>query len=183
MSSLLGTRPEDILAQAKDYNLVVVQAQPAFSIRRAERSDGPSILDCLQAAFEAYREQYRPEGFAGTVLTPETLDQRFATMFIFVAAGASGKIVGTVAGKIVSEEEGHIRGMAVRPEWQGRGVAAALLAAIEAELSVRRCSRITLDTTSPLQRAIQFYERHGYHCSGRVTDFFGMPLFEYLKEL
>lgn len=165
----------------QDYNLLVAEAQPAFSIRRAERSDRQSILDCLQAAFEPYREQYTPEGFADTVLTPQTLEQRFATMVILVATDPSGETVGTVAGAPVNQEEGHIRGMAVHPAWQGRGVAAPLLAAIEAELCARQASRITLDTTGPLERAMCFYKRHGYRRSGRITDFFGMPLFEYVK--
>jgi ribosomal protein S18 acetylase RimI-like enzyme len=100
-----------------------------------------------------------------------------------VAADPSGKIVGTVAGAVVNQEEGHIRGMAVHPACQGRGAAASLLVAVEAELHARQCSRITLDTTKPLERAMHFYERHGYRRSGSVTDFFGMPLFEYVKML
>ena len=32
-------------------------------------------------------------------------------------------------------------------------------------------------------RAIRFYERHGYRPTGRVSDFFGMELIEYAKEL
>ena len=53
----------------------------------------------------------------------------------------------------------------------------------ESELSSMKCSRVTLDTTEPLQRAVCFYEKHGYRPSGRVTDFFGMPLHEYVKQL
>ena len=44
-------------------------------------------------------------------------------------------------------------------------------------------ARVSLDTTEPLRRAVRFYERHGFRPSGRVSDFFGMPLFEYVKEL
>ncbi len=73
--------------------------------------------------------------------------------------------------------------MAVLPEWQGRGVAEQLLRAVEDHLRSRGCSRITLDTTEPLKRAALFYEKHGYGRSSKVTDFFGMPLFEYVKEL
>ena len=160
----------------------MVEAQLAFSIRRAEKSDGPFILDCLMTAFEPYRDQYTPEAFADTVMAPETLEHRFATMIILVAEGPSREIVGTVAGRVVNKEEGHVRGMAVRPEWQGRGVAAALLGAIEAEFRAQQCSRITLDTTEPLQRAVRFYERNGYRRSGRIADFFRMLLFEYVKE-
>ncbi len=30
---------------------------------------------------------------------------------------------------------------------------------------------------------MRFYESHGYRRSGEVTDFFGMPLHEYVKDL
>jgi hypothetical protein len=30
---------------------------------------------------------------------------------------------------------------------------------------------------------MRFYERHGYRRSGRVQDFFGMPLIEYAKDI
>jgi GNAT superfamily N-acetyltransferase len=73
--------------------------------------------------------------------------------------------------------------MAVQPEWQGSGVAAKLLAAIEAHLHSCGCDRITLDTTSPLEPAMKFYEKNGYRRSGNVVDFFGMSLIEYVKQL
>ena len=73
--------------------------------------------------------------------------------------------------------------MAVLPEWQGQGIAPRLLQAAEEELAARGCVRITLDTTEPLLRAVRFYEKHGYRRTGRTTDFFGMPLHEYAKDL
>jgi len=73
--------------------------------------------------------------------------------------------------------------MGVVPACQGRGVAGQLLEAVEAELRAQGCSIATLDTTEPLRRAVRFYERNGYRASGRVTAFFGMPLFEYVKRL
>jgi ribosomal protein S18 acetylase RimI-like enzyme len=73
--------------------------------------------------------------------------------------------------------------MSVLPEWQGKGVADELLIRAEEELRSRACLYVTLDTTEPLQRAIRFYERHGFRATGRVTDFYGMPLYEYSKTL
>lgn len=73
--------------------------------------------------------------------------------------------------------------MAVLREWHGAGVAAQLLAVTESELRSRHCHRVTLDTTAPLDRAMRFYEKHGYRRSGKIADFFSMPLFEYVKEL
>lgn len=73
--------------------------------------------------------------------------------------------------------------MAVQPAWHGTGIAEQLLATAERHLRDRGCSRVTLDTTEYLQRAIGFYEEHGYRPTGRVGDFFGMRLLEYSKPL
>jgi [ribosomal protein S18]-alanine N-acetyltransferase len=109
------------------------------------------------------------------------VDERIREMCLFVAV-ADGKIVGTIGCK-ANSNEGHLRGMAVIPEWQGTQVASALLEAAEAELRRAGCTFVTLDTTRPLARAIRFYQRHGYGASGRVSDFFGMLLFGYAKRL
>jgi ribosomal protein S18 acetylase RimI-like enzyme len=73
--------------------------------------------------------------------------------------------------------------MAVLPESLGDGVGQRLLDIAEAALCGAGCSRITLDTTEPLTRAIRFYERNRYRRSGVVRDFFGMRLIEYAKTL
>jgi GNAT superfamily N-acetyltransferase len=152
-----------------------------FEIRRAEQSDGGAILECLSVAFARYRDQYTPEAFADTVMTADSLERRVREMCLFVAV-VRGEVVGTI-GCSVNGSEGHLRGMAVLPSWQGTGVAAALLRAAEAELSNNKCTRVTLDTTEPLTRAIRFYVAHGFLASGRVADFFGMRLYEYAKSL
>ena len=114
------------------------------------------------------------------MLTALTLTERMRVARLFVAVTSVGEIVGTI-GCAISGDEGHIRGMAVLPAWQGRSVAGALLNAAEQECLHLHCRRISLDTTAPLDRAMRFYERHGYRRSGNIGDFFGMPLFEYVK--
>jgi N-acetylglutamate synthase-like GNAT family acetyltransferase len=161
-----------------------VRKGPAtFSIRAATSEDAPAILECLRAAFEDYRERYTRDAFVDTVLTPETVGHRMANMFVFVAIDSAQRIVGTVACNVVDRDEGHIRGMAVLPAWQGTGIAAELLKRAEAELRRGECRCVTLDTTEPLARAMRFYERNGFRRSGKVSDFFGMALFEYRKVL
>ncbi|MGB8889975.1 MAG: GNAT family N-acetyltransferase [Candidatus Korobacteraceae bacterium] len=140
-------------------------------------------MDCLACAFEPYRASYTPDAYLDTVLTVETIAQRLESMQLFVAVTADEQIAGTIACSLSENGEGHLRGMAVLPEWQGRGVAEKLLRGAESELLNRSCVRITLDTTEPLERAMRFYESHGYRRSGRITDFFGMPLHEYVKDL
>jgi GNAT superfamily N-acetyltransferase len=104
-------------------------------------------------------------------------------MSIFVAVNDAGEIIGTIGCNVMGKGEGHLRGMAVLPTWQGAGVADELLQCAESELRRRGCERVTLDTTAPLKRAARFYEKHGYGATGKVADFFGMPLYEYAKPL
>jgi ribosomal protein S18 acetylase RimI-like enzyme len=155
---------------------------PAFSIVRATVNDGESILRCMRAAFEPYRTEYTPAAYEDTVMNAETVRARIETMTVLVARSRGGEIIGTIGAK-PRDAEGHIRGMAVFPSWQGAGAADQLLEEMENELRCEGCFRVTLDTTAPLARAIRFYERHGYVRSGAVADFFGMALYEYQKEL
>jgi len=152
-----------------------------FAIRPALLQDREAILQCLATAFAPYRCQYTAQAFSDTVLDAESFAVRFRTMTLFVAE-LNGEIVGTI-GCVATGNEGHIRGMAVVEECQGSGVARSLLGIAEEELRRRGCTCVTLDTTRPLQRAIRFYENHGYAATGRVIDFFGMPLYEYAKPL
>jgi ribosomal protein S18 acetylase RimI-like enzyme len=154
-----------------------------ISIRSATPGDADAILRCLASAFEPYRESYTKEAYLDTVLTSETIEKRFASMSILVAVTGSGDIVGTISLQANAADEGHLRGMAVPPACMGAGVAERLLRAAEGALAARGCTRISLDTTEPLLRAIRFYEKHGYRRSGTVSQFFGMPLVEYVRIL
>jgi GNAT superfamily N-acetyltransferase len=151
-------------------------------IRAAEPKDAARILACLGEAFEPYRGAYTAGAFADTVPSPMALQERFGAMRIFVATTAAGEVVGTISCS-AHGDEGHLRGMAVRPPAQGQAIAARLLARAEEALLELGCGRVTLDTTAPLERAMRFYERRGYVRSGRVSDFFGMELFEFVKPL
>ena len=141
------------------------------------------MLECLRSAFAAYEDQYTREAFRDTVPSAEGLERRFGAMTVLVAETRDGAIVGTVSYQRVSPEEAHVRGMAVLPSWHGRGAAQALMERVETDARAAGCAALTLDTTEPLRRAIRFYERNGFRPTGRVTDFFGMPLYEYRKPL
>ena len=151
-------------------------------IRRAEESDTDAVLAVLQASFEPYRMSYTEGAYRDTVPTREGMQQRIEAMSVLVATTPAGEIIGTVSYSTTGRE-GHLRGFAVLPEYLGAGTAAQLLLTAERELRTLGCAVITLDTTAPLQRAIRFYTKHGYVPSGTVTDFHGMPLFEYRKAI
>ena len=99
------------------------------------------------------------------------------------ATAPDGTVVGTIACQDVGGGLGHLRGMAVQPGWQGRGIADALIEAAEDELKRVGCRRVNLHTTQPLARAQRFYARHGYRLTGDVEDFFGMEIAEHAKNL
>lgn len=155
--------------------------QDPVQIRRAQVTDAETIASCLSAAFAQHRDEYTAGAYADTVLNPDGVLRRLQEMCLFIAV-SDGETVGTI-GCAVNGSEGHLRGMAVLPDWQGTGVALALLQIAEAELKKSGCGCVTLDTTAPLMRAVRFYSRNGYSASGRVADFFGMPLYEYRKLL
>jgi ribosomal protein S18 acetylase RimI-like enzyme len=155
----------------------------AFTIRPALVSDAEEIHECLRLAFARFLDSYSREAFLDTVPTIENIRNRLTTMSLFVAEDVDRNVIGTVGCHLKSPEEGHIRGMAVLAEWQGKGVAQQLLAAAESEIRSRGCHRVSLDTTDPLKRAIRFYEKQGYRRTGAIEDFFGMPLHEFIKEL
>ena len=153
------------------------------SIRRATLTDAPGILACLHEAFEPYRSSYTSEAFAHTVLTADSARDRLASMIVLVAVDSSGRILGTVGFHPVSPSECHLRGMAVLTEMQGTGLAGRLLRQAMAEIAGLGYTRVSLGATEPLERAVRFYQRNGFRRSGKVTDFFGMRLREYLCDV
>jgi GNAT superfamily N-acetyltransferase len=154
-----------------------------YRIRPAGPEQLAGVAACLAAAFEPYRAAYTPGAFSDTVPTIDGLAQRMKTMTILYVSGMGAEVIGTIACSVSAPGEGHLRGMAVLPEFQGRGVAEELLLTAEDELRRLGCSRVTLDTTLALERARHFYAVYGYTPTGNVADFFGMPLHEYEKQL
>ena len=150
-------------------------------IRQAGHGDVEGIQHCLEAAFGPYRADYTAGAYSDTVPDEVGVLQRVELMHVLVAV-ASEEIAGTVSA-LLGTGEGHLRGMAVRPEWHGNGLSALLLHTIESWLKNKGCRRVTLDTVLPLQAAIRFYEKNGYQKTGRVSDLYGMPLVDYVKEI
>jgi ribosomal protein S18 acetylase RimI-like enzyme len=151
------------------------------TLRNAVGDDAEGILECLASAFGAYQSQYTHEAYADTVLDLHSLQVRLTEMSVLVAL-CGNQIVGTIA-FAAEGEDGHLRGMAVRPELQGTGVASILLDTAVKALQQRNCQFVTLDTTEALERAARFYRRAGFTPSGKIGNFFGMALYEYIKYL
>lgn len=161
---------------------ILIDTERTFWVRRARGDDSQGILDCLRQAFAPYQRSYTPDAFADAVLTLEALQTRMSEMQLLVAVDAYNRVIGTIAYR-ASNGQGHLRGMAVRPEKQWCGVAIALLVRAESDLLSLRCRSVTLNTTRPLSRAMHLYERTGFRRTGEIGSFFGMELVKYRKQL
>ena len=103
-------------------------------------------------------------------------------MKVYVAITSNGEIVGTIASGM---KEKRVTCEAWLFALDGKGAVLLNSCFIQPRTiySPAGCKRVTLDTTAPLERAIRFYRKNGFVPTGGVTDFFGMPLYEYAKPL
>ncbi|MFX1343893.1 MAG: GNAT family N-acetyltransferase [Promethearchaeota archaeon] len=155
-----------------------------YKIRKAQPEDAREIHEVILAAFEEFRDFYSPEGFTDTVMSENVALERLKNMTLFVAVIQNNKIIGTVGWKRISEKEGHIRGMAVHPKFQGKNSPATdLLKQVENDALSQGCTFLTLDTTEILKRAQNFYEKHGFKETGKTGDFFGSTIYEFKKDI
>ncbi|MFX0024224.1 MAG: GNAT family N-acetyltransferase [Candidatus Hermodarchaeota archaeon] len=155
-----------------------------FVIRKAIPKDAKGIHAVLLIAFAEFRDYYSSEGFTDTVMSEEAVLERMKEMIIYVAVDQNNIIIGTIGWQKVSNEEGHIRGMAVHPNWQGKNSpAASLLQTVENDAIKKDCLFLSLDTTVVLKRAGNFYKKHGFKLTGKTGDFFGSKIYEYIKYL
>jgi len=90
-----------------------------MQVRPACADDVEEIVTCLRLAFEPFRSQYTEDAFRDTVPSTEAIRQRIADMNVYVAVASDKTVAGTLAAAVL-KDEGHLRGMAVHPEWQGR---------------------------------------------------------------
>lgn len=70
------------------------------------------------------------------------------------------------------DAQAKMRQMAVDPAYQGMGLGAQLVKALEAEAARRRVRRIVLHARAS---ALGFYERLGYTCVGDAFEEVGLP--------
>jgi GNAT superfamily N-acetyltransferase len=80
----------------------------------------------------------------------------------FWVALAEGAIVGTCGVFPVAPATFELRKMYLRPATRGLGVGRALLETAVAWTRAQGGERLVLDTTEQMQRAIAFYESHGF---------------------
>jgi ribosomal-protein-alanine N-acetyltransferase len=93
---------------------------------------------------------------------------------VFLTAEADGGVVGYI-GMMYVLDEGYISNVAVHPDFRRRGVADALLDALEARARALLLSFLTLEVRQSNAPAVALYEKHGYRIAGRRRNYYEKP--------
>jgi len=141
-----------------------------------------TLHEILSAAFDPFASLYTQAALETTIAEEIIIKERIESQHYTVyAATWAGSLTGTVS-TIRTEGQGlYFLSMAVLPEYNGRGIARALMDAIEAEARQLGCNYIHLETWDPLVQAIRLYEKCGYRKTGRTRDYYGIEIFEMRK--
>ena len=127
--------------------------QAAGTIRPAMTSDCPAILEVMFSTSMSRASSWWHN-------TVESLGTKLASGGGFVAE-ADGRVVGCVM-HIVSDTDLVLRGLAVRPEFENRGIGAALVSAVEEEARNQGLSRVLLAVSASNLEVRDYYTHLGY---------------------
>ena len=142
-----------------------------------ESPDQPEVI-ALIAELDAYQESlYPPE--SRHPLDIAALTQ--PNVVFAVARDAAGQAVGCGA-VVLSPGFGELKRMYVQPQHRGQGIAANLLARLEAEALAMACALLKLET-GPLQpEALALYARSGYERRGPFGKYADDPLSVFMQK-
>jgi GNAT superfamily N-acetyltransferase len=137
----------------------------AFEIQRAT----PIEIDTAYVIVQEYYE-------AMNVVARDTRDE-FARLYFEDGAGIwlawLGKIaIGCIGLRAMPQfaESGEVKRLYVKPEYRGRGIAAALHDALESYASGFGYRWLHLDSASYMVAAIRFYEAQGYEPCAKYNE-------------
>jgi GNAT superfamily N-acetyltransferase len=174
----------------------VREAPEGIELRRATGADGHAIFQFVLSGIDSYRDwapHWRPQPPA-----PETRE-RLRGLYDdderawVLLAWAGDELVGIVSLSVTTGADARVPDpgtvylwqMFVRPDWQGSGLAGALIDRVLEEARRRGYRRIVLWTPSGAAQARRFYEREGFEPTGEEDpdSSFGLPLIQYGRAL
>ncbi len=135
---------------------------PALTIRPAEVSDAPAVLDVVRAAFGA-----RPPAGPQPAALSESADS------IANRISGGGGTVATVSGKVIAVvltrrtgATARLERVSVLPEWQHHGVATALVRETAIALALDGVERVCALVRKEFPALREWWERHGFEAGG-----------------
>ncbi len=73
--------------------------------------------------------------------------------------------------------------MAVKPKYQGKGIGMKILKEIDKIARKKEYKTMSLECFYPLKKAISLYKKCGFKRTGKTRDYYGIKIFEMLKEV
>jgi ribosomal protein S18 acetylase RimI-like enzyme len=131
-----------------------------IAITRATPDDAAEVLALIKRAFLPVAEQYGDFDLPPLTETLESHRERYESHVVLKAVDASGRIVGTVQGRLCPDGACYVARLAVDPAWQRRGIGRALALALEAEFPTAR--RFELFTGHRSHETLRLYASLGY---------------------
>ena len=100
-----------------------------------------------------------------------------------LAAICNNEIVGTATIKMEDENNIYIQSMAVKPKYQGKGIGMKILKEIDKIARKKEYKTMSLECFYPLKKAISLYKKCGFKRTGKTRDYYGIKIFEMLREV
>jgi len=140
------------------------EPRPEVEIRRAVRADLLSVFRIEKRSFGQPWPYSAFEGFVGA-----------SGFFVAEATGSEGAVVGYVVADTVEAGGiplGHIKDLAVDPEYRRRGIARTLLSRALAALASSGTSRVKLEVRRTNEAARSLYESFGFEQNHVVSGYY-----------
>ncbi len=151
-----------------------------MTVRAARPGDEARLLEIDRATWSPYTSP-APGPSDGPFFNERTRPEDV------LVAELDGQVVGW--GKMnhptelaASDHVWHVTGLAVDPEFEGRGAGAALVEALVEEARARGGRRVTLRVFGPNARAQRLYERLGFELEGVLREEFLVGDGEYVDD-
>ncbi|MCI1328358.1 MAG: ribosomal protein S18-alanine N-acetyltransferase [Lachnospiraceae bacterium] len=93
---------------------------------------------------------------------------------IFLAASGDGGVVGYI-GAILTDYEGDITNVSVRPDRMHRGIGTMLLGELLSRIDARGVARMFLEVRQSNAHAIRLYSEAGFVCVGTRKNYYRLP--------
>lgn len=140
---------------------------------RREPIDSPVAVELIRALNIELLRHYPEPGATHFCLAAEEVAEGQGAFFV-VDLGAEA--VGCGAVRLIGPALAEIKRMYVKPAHRGRGVGAALLAALESEARLLGAARGVLETGNRQREVLALYRRAGYAEIPHFGEYVNSPL-------
>lgn len=153
---------------------MTTRAPEEVTIRKAERADLLAVHRIEQASFP---QPWPYQAFSGFLGDPGFLVAvgGFTDGGERGAGGGDGAVRGYVVADVVSDfgrTVGHVKDLAVAPDWRGRGIGSRLLERALSGLVARGARRAKLEVRDGNEGAKQLYARYGFSPDHVVAGYY-----------